>query len=128
MSRDQQSTAAEPSERARPSSEKVVSRNEPTIPVSMGHQSSAKERLASRQATLDQHRGKVVQDIAALNVDLEKVPDTDVTKRLSARKKIKAAEDQLAMIAEEQASLDSEKKELAKAEEQARVEEAARTR
>src|SRR5260221_8516028 len=61
-----------------------------------------KNSLASRQAQLDQHRQGVVQGITKLNADLEKAPEAEVNKRLGIRQKIKAFDDQLAMIAEEQ--------------------------
>jgi len=86
-----------------------------------------KNALASRQAQLDQHRQGVVQEITKASADLEMVPEAEVTKRLSVRKTIKALEDQLGMIAEEQADLDRQKEALLQKEHQARVEEVART-
>jgi len=97
-------------------------------PPAPGATIPTKNALASRQAQLDQHRQGVVQEITKASAELENVPEAEVTKRLSVRKKIKAAEDQLAVIAEEQASLDRQKETIAQEEQKARVEEAAGTR
>jgi hypothetical protein len=84
--------------------------------------------MRHRQDLLDHHRGSVLEGIAKLNADLDKVPEEKVDQRLSLRKKIKTFEDQLDVIAEEQADLDRLKGVVAREEEQGRIEDAARTR
>jgi hypothetical protein len=84
--------------------------------------------MRHRQDQLDHHRGSVLEGIAKLNADLDKVPEEKVDQRLSLRKKIKTFEDQVDVIAEEQADLERLKGVVAREEEQGRIEDAAKSR
>ncbi len=87
-----------------------------------------RERAQDRQAKLDRHRTSVLEGIGKLTKELAKLPEAEVNKRLAVRQKVKAFEDQLALIADEQSELDRQKEELARQEQQARVEEAVSSR
>jgi hypothetical protein len=77
--------------------------------------------MRDRQVALDHHRESVTKGIAKQNAELEKTPEHNVDKRLGIRQKVKALEDQLAMIAEEQADVDRQKEHLARQEHQAKI-------
>lgn len=132
MSADSQSAPAVPSAMATTSNEKVVSRQDPAPPIAVVPAKTGfeihRDRHRTRQTAIDHHRESVLAGLAKLNADLDKTPEHNVVKRLGTRKKIKSFEEQLDVIAREQAQLDHQKEELAGQEQLARVEEAARTR
>ncbi len=98
-----------------------------TVPEKSGFD-TRRDRLQDRQARLSQHQASVMAEIQKLTTQLDAIPEDHLDKRLAVRGKIKAFEEQLQQVAEEQASLDSQKEEITRQEQQAQVEEASSIR